>query len=89
MLITCKECGGQVSDKAISCPHCGVPVRTKKRKTFWKSDPEKTYKKCSIEWLHREIEKIKCIVNEKYSPAAIRYGGVYMYMKCVCMNKLV
>lgn len=30
MLTICKECGGQVSDKAISCPHCGVPVRTKR-----------------------------------------------------------
>lgn len=38
MLIKCKECELQVSDKAISCPHCGYPinskithVRTKKR----------------------------------------------------------
>ena len=38
MLIKCKECELQVSDKAISCPHCGypinskiTPVRTKKR----------------------------------------------------------
>lgn len=25
-LIACPECGGQVSDRAPSCPHCGVPV---------------------------------------------------------------
>ena len=40
MLIKCKECELQVSDKAISCPHCGYPIniaakspvkRTKKR----------------------------------------------------------
>lgn len=26
MLIKCNECGGNVSDKAISCPHCGNPI---------------------------------------------------------------
>lgn len=27
MLITCPECELQVSDKAITCPHCGYPLR--------------------------------------------------------------
>lgn len=27
MLIKCEECELQVSDKAISCPHCGFPMR--------------------------------------------------------------
>lgn len=26
-LITCKECGKEVSDQAAACPGCGVPVR--------------------------------------------------------------
>lgn len=25
-LINCSECGGTVSDKAVSCPHCGNPI---------------------------------------------------------------
>lgn len=25
-LIKCSECGGDVSDKAASCPHCGNPI---------------------------------------------------------------
>lgn len=31
MLITCPECELQVSDKALSCPHCGYPLNEKKR----------------------------------------------------------
>lgn len=36
MIITCPECGLQVSDKATSCPHCGFPLQhvpDKKRAT--------------------------------------------------------
>lgn len=34
MLITCPECKLQVSDKALTCPHCGYPMKetAKKRK---------------------------------------------------------
>ena len=28
MLIQCPECELQVSDKALSCPHCGYPLKT-------------------------------------------------------------
>lgn len=28
-LIKCPECQLQVSDKAITCPHCGYPLDTK------------------------------------------------------------
>ena len=31
-LIKCPECELQVSDKAISCPHCGYPMQSLKRK---------------------------------------------------------
>ena len=29
MLINCKECGLQVSDKALMCPHCGFPLSSR------------------------------------------------------------
>lgn len=32
MLITCPECELQVSDKALSCPHCGFPIQPDKVK---------------------------------------------------------
>lgn len=36
MLITCPECNSQISNKALSCPHCGYPIvktNTHKRKS--------------------------------------------------------
>lgn len=30
MLTNCKECGLQISDKAIFCPHCGYPIQPSK-----------------------------------------------------------
>ena len=27
-LITCPECGKEISDKATTCPNCGAPVNT-------------------------------------------------------------
>lgn len=32
MLIKCPECDLQVSDKAISCPHCGYPLKSDSKK---------------------------------------------------------
>ena len=31
MLITCPECSLQVSDRAMSCPHCGYPLKSSQR----------------------------------------------------------
>ena len=28
----CKNCGKQIDDRAVICPHCGVPVETEKVK---------------------------------------------------------
>ena len=36
MLIKCKECNLQVSDKAIICPHCGYPLDNKVTKRTYK-----------------------------------------------------
>jgi hypothetical protein len=29
-IIDCSECGNRISDKAMTCPHCGVPMRSVK-----------------------------------------------------------
>ena len=30
-LVTCPECKGQISDQAVSCPHCGKPAAAKRK----------------------------------------------------------
>ena len=40
-LMQCPECSGQISDRAIICPHCGFPVRDGSIST---STPRKTRK---------------------------------------------
>ncbi len=37
-LIKCKECGKEISDQAISCPHCGCPLKTEKIKYKTETD---------------------------------------------------
>ena len=32
-LISCSECGNQISDKAATCPHCGAPTAANTSKT--------------------------------------------------------
>lgn len=31
-LISCPECEEQISDKALACPHCGYPLRERRRR---------------------------------------------------------
>ena len=35
-MVSCKECGSEVSEKAIDCPNCGAHLRTPKRGFFGK-----------------------------------------------------
>ncbi len=35
-LVKCKECGAEISDKALDCPKCGARLRKPKRTLFGK-----------------------------------------------------
>ena len=41
MLIQCPECQLQVSDKALSCPHCGYPLKVSPKSSSGKNRPRK------------------------------------------------
>ena len=36
----CRECGGQVSDQAVTCPHCGAPYPARAGWKGWGVDKE-------------------------------------------------
>ena len=42
MLIECPECNLQVSDKAITCPHCGYPLKQPSKRPY---NPSKAHKR--------------------------------------------
>ena len=47
-MITCPECGREVSDKAASCPNCGAPINNFLEKRFCKYCGEQIDKKCVV-----------------------------------------
>ncbi len=54
-LITCKECGGKMSDRATECPHCGCPIEFQTEETSKPQNqqpqqhkPRKTHKRLWI-----------------------------------------
>ena len=49
-LITCKNCGNLVSDKAIACPHCGAPVGNNTQQTEQQSNGYNTQQ--PVEYSH-------------------------------------
>ena len=52
MLIACKECGASISDKAVTCPNCGIPFEGKVKQAYelHQSEP---YAKSSDPWLNK------------------------------------
>lgn len=47
-MITCPECGREVSDKAASCPNCGAPINNSSEKKFCKYCGEQIDKECVV-----------------------------------------
>lgn len=62
MLVECKECRREISDKAVACPHCGLPL-----KSFTKSSPrEKSRKRKKLPNGFGQITKIKGNLRKPY-----------------------
>lgn len=47
-LITCPECGKEVSDKATSCPNCGTPINNSANQKFCQHCGEQIDSDCVI-----------------------------------------
>lgn len=83
-LISCKECGREVSDKATSCPHCGAPIAESNQNTkFCKHCGERIDKEClicpkcgrQVEELHQYNADDKIVINNTATATATIING--------------
>ena len=71
-LITCSECGSEISDMAASCPNCGVPVAAERE-----SKPVKTKREGGAwEGIGFVAIVIGMIIGAAAQPPASTVGGV-------------
>lgn len=49
-LIPCKECGREISDKALSCPYCGCPIEEKHTYATFKIERESKAFFCAVKY---------------------------------------
>lgn len=66
MLILCHECKREVSDKALSCPHCGYPMVDKLKSYPQKSHREKSRKRKRLPNGFGQITKVKGNLRNPY-----------------------
>ena len=63
-LITCPECGGQVSDKADVCIHCGYPLKDNKSEEN-KNSEDNVY--CDINGIKYDLSQVlEALMNNDY-----------------------
>lgn len=65
-LINCPECGREISDKAVACPHCGCPS------SEWNTEDLKSFKKFvdgenANKMVNENMEEIISDILQKYS----------------------
>lgn len=70
-LISCSECGKEISDKAVACPHCGNPMNTQVQQT--QQEEYLCCPKCGSRELHAEH---KGFSGGKALAGAIAAGGI-------------
>lgn len=74
-LINCPECGKEISDKAVACPHCGCPINTQPRQEVAVEDNEEYVfcPKCMSTHVHTEQ---KGFSGGKALAGAVAFGGI-------------
>lgn len=82
-MITCPECGREVSDKAASCPNCGAPINNSSEKKFCKYCGEQIDKECVVcPKCGKQVEDIgtntpNIIINNSSSASAAASATVH------------
>lgn len=74
-LINCPECGKEISDKAVACPHCGCPINAQPKQEVAVEDNEEYVfcPKCMSTHVHTEQ---KGFSGGKALAGAVAFGGI-------------
>lgn len=74
-LINCPECGKEISDKAVACPHCGCPINAQSKQEVAVEDNEEYVfcPKCMSTHVHTEQ---KGFSGGKALAGAVAFGGI-------------
>ena len=90
-LINCNECGHEVSDKAPSCPKCGVPIATM-QETIAAGTKINTVQETSKKFKLQTMLSVLCIIigavwlmgaptpEEKTTPGILIFVGLVWYL---------
>lgn len=80
-LIKCEECGGQVSDKAERCPHCGYPVMPEPTQELLINYPKKEIKSNITPYAVKQKKSIETENIDELYKAAIGDTSLTYYLK--------
>ena len=73
-LIECSECGGTVSDKAATCPHCGAPINIEQSTDSKEIGPYAILQDLEGEWIDIYDNRIE--ISYKGETRTISYLGL-------------
>lgn len=83
-LIKCKECNKEISDKAVSCPHCGFPLNNNSKLTTVEITSEKiNIKKALILFAISFMILILMLADLKYANS---YNKIYSFTRILTYN---
>lgn len=70
-LINCPECGKEISDKAASCPNCGMPIKETETKFCQHCGEEIDFDCVVCPKCGKQVEELKAEFKKKHSVVGI------------------
>lgn len=78
-LITCPECGNQISEKATACIHCGFPLSELTIEETVVAETDNVVEEVVSEDVNTFVPDFKVLVNCKYCGAEVSSDDIFCY----------
>lgn len=88
-LINCPECGKEISDKAVSCPHCGNPMNQPVNKPTTAAPKNEDLMKCPKCYSTQLTSNQKGFSGGKAVAGAILTGGIGLLAGTIGSSKVI